>query len=105
MIRRLLDLLFLRRAPKWPALEHAWKAEHPYCAACGGSEYVVVHHNEPVHINPARELDRTNLTSLCEKPSMNCHLWIGHLGNWKSFNANVIEDAAAFLTKIKNRPK
>jgi hypothetical protein len=48
--------------------------------------------------------DPAVFVTLCEKPSMNCHLWIGHLGDFKSRNPNVLQDAATFQNKVKLRP-
>ena len=65
-----------------------------------------VHHIKPFHLNPALELDPINLATLCEskKDGVNCHLWFGHLGNFKSFNVDVIADALFWFNKLKNRP-
>lgn len=99
-----LPPLEIKRSPKWAAVERRYKKAHPNCENCGGSEKVVVHHKVPVHIDPTKELDATNLKSLCEKPSMNCHLWQGHDGVWKSMNQTVDSDCEAFLKRIENRP-
>jgi 5-methylcytosine-specific restriction protein A len=92
---------YATRSPKWKTIRKYFLKDHPACEACGSTQNLEVHHIEPVHINPDRELDPTNLITLCDKY---CHLAIGHLMNYKSFNKNVIEDAEKFLTKIKNRP-
>jgi 5-methylcytosine-specific restriction endonuclease McrA len=51
-------------------------------------------------LEPARELDPANLMALCRS----CHLFVGHLGSWESYNPAALEDAAAWLAKIKARP-
>jgi hypothetical protein len=73
---------------------------------CGGSEKLEVHHKQPFHLQPEFELDPDNLITLCEanKGGVNCHLFVGHLGSFKSFNPNVMADAAAWLQKLKSRP-
>ena len=40
---------------------------------------------------------------MCEEN--NCHRAFGHFYSWFSYNPNVREDAAAWLEKVKNRPK
>lgn len=72
----------------------------PACAACGSYKKIQVHHIEPFHVNPARELDPTNMITLCS----NCHLVFGHLMDYSSWNSNIIQDAAVYYTKVQNRP-
>lgn len=85
------------RSPRWPACRRAWLVQHPTCAACGSREMVQVHHKAPFHLFPQRELDPTNLITLCERPGVDHHLNIGHLGDWRKFNPRVEEDAARLL--------
>jgi 5-methylcytosine-specific restriction enzyme A len=92
------------RSPKWPALARKHLREHPACEACGEKNNVVPHHKKPVHLFPDLELDPTNLVTLCESANLNCHLCFGHLRLWKSFNASVMEDVAAYRKRIENRP-
>jgi hypothetical protein len=91
------------RSPKWPAVRAAHIKKNPKCAACGSSENVVAHHVFPFHLYRDLELIPSNLMTLCENGG-NCHLMIGHLKNWKSFNVEVRKDAEALLQKIKARP-
>lgn len=60
-----------------------------------------VHHIVPFHVDPSKELDPTNLITLCGKY---CHYTIGHLMDYKSWNPNVIEDCKIYSEKIKTRP-
>ncbi len=94
------------RSPRWPAVREGFLSQHPRCAVCGGIEKLEVHHIHPFHLHPELELDTTNLITLCEswKNGINCHLAIGHLGNFRSFNPDVAADAAALAQKIANRP-
>lgn len=62
---------------------------------CGGTKNLEVHHVKPFHIDPTLELDPTNLITLCEEMSKECHLKKGHLGNWKKVNENVLSDCVA----------
>lgn len=92
---------FAKRSPKWPNLRKEHLEKNPNCIACGRNKKVEVHHIEPVHINPDRELDPENLATLCDNP---CHILFGHLMNYKSYNKNVLYDCKVYLNKVKNRP-
>jgi len=91
------------RSSRWPKV----RAEHlvcfPTCAACGSKTAIAVHHEKPFHLYPDLELDPTNLVTLCECPSHNCHLIFGHNLSWRAWNPHVREDAAQFLDRIANR--
>jgi len=50
----------------------------------------------PFHLDPAKELDPTNLITLCMSKK-ECHLYIGHGGSFKQYNPNVRSDAAQAL--------
>lgn len=89
------------RSREWEPLARRWLHVHPFCAACGTSVRVEVHHIKPFHLFPDLELDEYNLISLCRPRG--CHLWIGHSGSWEHYNPHVIEDAARFLQRIKER--
>jgi len=90
-----------KRSSKWPALEKKFLSEHPTCEACG-VKAETVHHRLPFHKYPRLELDERNLHSICEKHS--CHLMVGHLGSWASYNEDLVEDSARMLNKIQTRP-
>jgi hypothetical protein len=91
------------RNGKWRTVRDAWLAEHNTCAACGGKTHLAVHHIKPFHYYPELELDTTNFMTLCEKPGRNCHLWIGHSGDWKAWNPHAVEDAALMLKRKQER--
>ena len=85
------------RSPQWPAVRAEHLERHPVCEACGSSERLEVHHIEPFHTNPDRELDPKNLITLCRR-----HHWeVGHdpdgpgprRPNWSLSNPNVKRDA------------
>jgi len=78
-----------KRSPEWRGVEQAHLKQQDYCMYCGGQSNLQVHHVEPFHLDPSKELDPTNLITLCEKMGSDCHLHIGHLGNWKNFNPQV----------------
>ncbi len=94
------------RSGKWAGVRAAHLKLHPTCALCGGSEALEVHHRKPFHLHPELELDPENLITLCEskRDGVNCHLFCGHLGNFKSLNADVETDAAQWNVKLKARP-
>jgi hypothetical protein len=94
------------RSSKWPEVRAKHLQAHPTCAVCGGKEKLEVHHKLPFHLTPALELDPENLITLCEsnKGGVNCHLFFGHLGNFRSYNASVEQDVTGWPGKIKGRP-
>ena len=89
------------RSGKWPTVRAAYLADHPTCEACGSPDDITVHHVKPLSFGGC-ELCMDNLITLCGidrtpdngKESRNCHLHIGHRGNWRLENPNVREDAA-----------
>lgn len=91
----------LTRSWKWPKVRKVHLKKCPDCANCGkkGDQ---VHHIKPFHLYPELELIPTNLLTLCSNPR--CHLDKGHLGYWKSYNKDVIEDCAIWKGKYLNRP-
>ena len=94
-----------KRSPKWREVRGEFLKENPSCAACGGTKKLEVHHVVPFHIDPSRELDTTNLMTLCrrKKYGIHCHLNLGHKGNYRDFNDDVVEMAAAMLEYLESR--
>jgi len=94
-----------RRSSKWASVRKQHLQNNPKCSACGGSNNLEVHHIQPFNQHPELELDPNNLITLCESKNngVNCHLFFGHLGNFKSINTNVIQDVAIWLKKILER--
>lgn len=92
---------YTTRSGSWPKVRKQHISKYPNCAACGKNVKVEVHHIEPVHLSPDKELDPENLITLCDST---CHLVFGHLMSYKSWNPNVIDDCKSYLNKIKNRP-
>ena len=89
-----------RRSGEWRSVEKHHLRLHPVCACCGTDEDLQVHHIEPFHVDPSKELDPDNLITLC-RPH---HLWVGHLGSWKSWNPKVRRWCAVIAKAVKNRP-
>lgn len=96
-----LKLRYANRSPKWQKIRKEHLKNNSTCYACGRNKNLDVHHIEPVHINPDRELDPTNLVTLCSDP---CHLVFGHLLDFKSWNTNVLNDCEVYYNKVKNKP-
>jgi len=112
VLRKVTDLLQGKaginqnRSPKWQKVRNEHLKKHPICVVCGSKVKVEVHHINPFHLHPEQELDPNNLISLCETATHGiiCHLLIGHLGNYKSINDNVVYDAAEWNKKLESRP-
>lgn len=93
--------LFKKRSSLWPSVRKRFIQQNPECAACGWTQNLEVHHIVPFNVNPALELDTTNFIVLCDKPGKdNCHIIVGHLGNYKKANPNVVQDAKLFKAKL-----
>lgn len=89
------------RLPEWQSVRKHHITHNPTCAACGRNKKLEVHHIEPVHLCPEKELDPSNLITLCDDP---CHIIFGHLMNYKSWNKDVVNDCKVYLDKVKNKP-
>ena len=96
-----------KRSSHWPTVRKNHVKNNPTCALCEGTKKLEVHHIKPFHIHPELELDPSNLITLCEDKGngVYCHLFFGHLGNYKSLNENVREDVELWRNKLKNRPE
>lgn len=92
-----------RRSPFWRSFRRQWIIQHPSCAACGRTWFLEAHHIVPINIDPDRELDPTNIITLCddEDSLIRCHLKFGHLNDFWKQNPNVILDSASNLLKLK----
>lgn len=89
------------RSPHWEAVRRVWIHAYPSCAACGGTASLQVHHIKPFHKHPDLELDIDNLITLCEAEARNCHYCFGHGYCWRGWNPQVVEDAARFLSRVR----
>jgi len=86
-----------KRSPKWESVRKKFLQANPTCACCGSKKKVEVHHKQPFHTNPELELEPENLITLCEsKSTLNCHIIIGHGGNYRDANPDVEKDAQHF---------
>jgi 5-methylcytosine-specific restriction endonuclease McrA len=101
MLGFLKQLRYAVRSSKWTTVRKQHLKDNPNCAACGRNKKLEVHHIEPVHVNPDRELDPSNLITLCDNP---CHLTFGHLLDYRSWNKDVLDDCVVYLNRVKNKP-
>jgi 5-methylcytosine-specific restriction protein A len=93
-----------KRSIHWPDVRALHLKENPTCESCGGDSKIEVHHVVPFHLDPDLELDPKNLITLCErkKYGINCHLAIGHHGNYKRVNEQVREHARYCLELLQS---
>ena len=90
-----------KRSSKWPTFcKNLLKGKK--CAVCEGTKKLQGHHVIPFHIAPERELDKDNVIPLCEGSKVfNCHLFFGHIGDFKGWNENVRIDANLWNLRLK----
>lgn len=94
----------IARSTKWPAVRRRI-LKGAQCAACGSQDKLRAHHVESVTDAPHRELDETNIIVLCESGiDYNCHLMIGHNGEWQQSNPFARQDAEARQRELSDRP-
>ena len=91
-----------RRSSQWRKVRDDYLASNPKCAVCESTSSCQVHHIVPFNIAPDLELKERNLITLCEnkKYGINCHLLVGHLGNYRRVNSSVVIDAMTWNMKI-----
>ncbi len=95
----------ISRSSEWTKVREKFiKEMGAKCSVCGKTTNLEVHHIIPVHIDPSKELDMTNLIVLCENKSIFCHFVFGHFMNWKSYNPEIRNDSLIFYEKILTRP-
>ena len=107
MIRRLPLIhhaicLIQGRSGKWPRVRKQHLVDHPACAVCGGRKKIEVHHVVPFTRDKTKELDPSNLITLCNH--LRCHLLVGHLGSFHSWNATVRTMAELIYRLVATRP-
>lgn len=91
-----------RRSSEWGRTRKEYLKIHPYCKVCGSTKKLRVHHLKPFHLFPELELIWSNLITLCgrKKYGINCHLFMGHLGNFRKINETCGEDADYWSEKL-----
>lgn len=93
----------LKRSTHWPSASAFRLRQQPTCQACSHPrllhsifDHQVHHCVVPFHYalllgRPDLELDPANLSVLCEPPTLEHHLLLGHLGDFHSYAPNVDE--------------
>jgi len=87
------------RHPDWSYVARMYMIDEPNCRVCG-KKGEAVHHILPVHLRPDLELDRNNMATVCHR----CHLFVGHLDNWLSWNVSFNFDASRIRNNVHMRP-
>jgi 5-methylcytosine-specific restriction endonuclease McrA len=83
------------RSHEWGRVRKEHLAIFSDCEACSSREKLEVHHIEPFHLFPDKELDKNNLITLCKS----CHLVIGHLRDYQIYNRQIRLDCSTFRLK------
>lgn len=83
------------RSGSWRTFRNAFIREHPTCLSCG-KRAEEVHHGEPYHHAPERELDPANCFAYCRA----CHYFVCHFGDWKTHNPEHTKLAAIYLALV-----
>ena len=87
------------RSSQWTKVRNDFIKDHNKCECCGSKNKLQVHHVEPFCVAPERELDPTNLITLCSR----CHLLIGHCGWWQTYNPELYKGVDYIKSMIRNR--
>jgi len=90
-----------KRSSRWDTVRDAFIREHPCCAFCGGTKKLQVHHIIPFEFG-GDELDPDNLITLC-RGTFDCHLLVGHLGDFASMNPLVRSDCEQWSFRFRAR--
>ena len=92
-----------KRSRTWSKTRRIHLKTQPRCAVCESKSKLQVHHLIPFHIAPDQEEQEDNLVTLCQnkKYGINCHLLIGHLGNYRRFNPSCGLDITIWNMKLK----
>jgi len=88
-----------RRAYKTHKVMQQYRSEHTECAWCGRKKKLDVHHLVPVSVAPERADNYSNMIMLCRKPQ--CHLQIGHNGNYASRYVENVSEICATRNVVK----
>ena len=82
--------------------KRAYKKTHPFCAVCGTTKDIEIHHIVPVHVDSSKACDPENFISLCDWRNHGCHYIWGHFRNFRSkWNPDIVEFAEGVETLRK----
>ena len=87
------------RAGHWRVIRAAQLVKCPECEACMRVAELDVHHVIPVSFDPSKELDPSNLMTLCPR----CHIVFGHLGSFHCYNKDVRKMVAEYRKAVLGR--
>jgi len=80
-----------KRNPRFGPAAKLWLRDKR-CLVCGGRKRLQCHHKYPFHLFPSLEMDERYWRPLCEGDHrLNCHLLVGHGGDYSGFNPLVDE--------------
>jgi len=102
----------LKRSSHWATVEKHFLEKNPVCVACAEKTFLhgifahQVHHIFPFHYavllgRPDLETDFRNLITLCQVPQFQHHLLLGHLGDFHSYNPDVIKFVTDYRGLVK----
>ena len=96
-----------KRSSKWTSVRKAYLKANPECALCFVQKDLNVHHIKPFHLFPHLELEPTNLITLCRSKylGLNCHLRVGHGGNYRYYNPWLMHDIQNMHRIMENNTK
>lgn len=86
----------IKRDPNWRLYRKLHLKRNNQCEICWEKMTLEVHHILPFHLFPFKELDWDNLVTLCRR----CHLFVGHLDDYKKYNPNCREDIEDWHKKL-----
>ena len=91
-----------RRSGKWRSFRNEI-LRGKCCAICSSERMICLHHIISFSLAPDLECEPSNCIPLCQskKYGINCHLLIGHLGNWRRINVNVRADVAYWHERLR----
>lgn len=89
------------RSSKWRSVRKLHLKKYPRCRICESKRNIQVHHIKPISLFPELELSLKNLTTLCS----HCHLVIGHLRDYRTYNRFFIADVRYIRRRIKEEKK
>lgn len=73
------------RSRQWGKIKKTHLLKEQSCQWCGGVIRIEVHHIYPFHLFPEKELEESNLITLC----CGCHFERGHNRDWREYNRDI----------------
>lgn len=101
--RREVESLSIPRSSKWRKIRNFHLNSNPFCAICGSTDNLSVHHIKSFSENPELELAPDNLITLCENKNLNCHFVFGHHMRWTNLNDDLLENIGKIILFVKGK--